>query len=85
MINSITKEGIRKMTLLLGKSKSYGDIDLDSLKKLYFYSIKRYKGLYWGLVAVYEMGRIDGIRLERARRKCNSEKHEFIEKNIYIN
>ncbi|AEY66344.1 hypothetical protein [Clostridium sp. BNL1100] len=77
MITSITKEGLKKMNFLFGKSKSFGNIDLNSLKRLYFESITRYKGFYWGLAAVYEMGRIDGIRQERERRKTVQDEYKI--------
>lgn len=68
MINSVTNEGIEKMRLMFEKSRSYADINMGALDMLFIQKFKEGKSISWGLAAVFEMGRIDGIRLERNRR-----------------
>lgn len=83
MTNSITNEGIDKMGLMFGKSRSYAYINMNSLDRLFIQKSKEGRSLSWGLAAIYEMGRIDGIRQERDKR--NSVKSKIIQEPIENN
>lgn len=73
MINSITNEGFDEMNRVFGKSLFYAEINTGTLIQLYKRWSQGNLSPHLGVSAVYLMGRIDGIRQERARRKGDAE------------
>ncbi len=69
MINSITNEGLDKMNSVFGKTQYDTDINTGVLIHLYNKWSQGNWSPHLGMSAVYLMGKIDGIRQERARRK----------------
>ena len=67
MLNSVTNEGFDKINTVVGKSHLV-DFNVDTGTLLQLFNRWCKISARFGILAVYHIGRIDGIRQERARK-----------------
>lgn len=69
LTNSITEEGINRMKFLAGQGTSFWNINIKALIDLFYLQSDKLNDITFGIINVYELGRIDGIRQERSKIK----------------
>ncbi len=81
---TITNEDFTKFKSITDRAVSFWYINADALEQLYKESYDRHISIKFSLLPIYEAGRVDGIKQERAKRKAEYSKNEDIYKMVNL-